>query len=210
MTTQQRIPELMKIDPEFHDIRTLSRYSKTIAHAIGHPAVKREVVFARSETKLVRAVEIKNSARFQRVVNLFHTLLPVFDMFENGGSDDAIKTVCADLGLLDIANLQIELLVIAIAEALCHLCQLRANLEPLDIDSLLFAVNLKPAAADADFQNLRTRLEFSEPLNVMKNVVERRFLIVEGYMRMVLDVTRDVGQIFVMNMHVKLAPDLQN
>src|ERR1043165_175985 len=191
----------MKVDSEFHDIRTLPRYSKTITHPIGHPAVERKVVLARSETKLVRAVEIKNSTGFQRVVDLFYTALPVFDMFEDGCGDDAIKAISAEVRLFDIADFQIELLVVAVAETLRDLGQLRADLESLDIDALLFAVDLKPAAADADFQNLRARLEFSEPLNVVKNVIERRFLIFERYMRMVLDVTRDVGQLFVVNVH---------
>src|SRR6185295_17178644 len=105
MTTQQWIPELMKVDSEFHDIRTLPRYSETIPHPIGHPSVERKVVLARSQTKLVRAVEIKNSAGFQRVVDLLHTVLPVFNMFEDRCGDDAIKTVRADLRLLDIADL---------------------------------------------------------------------------------------------------------
>src|SRR6185503_18446385 len=99
----------MKVDTEFHDIRTLPRYAETIAHAIRHPAIEREVVFARSETKLVRAVEIKDSTRFQPVIDLFHALLPVFDMFENGCGDDAVKTICADLRLLDVTDFQIEL-----------------------------------------------------------------------------------------------------
>src|SRR6185369_16607682 len=209
MTTQQRISKLMKVDSEFHDIRTLPGHSKTIAHSIGHPAVKWKVVLARNETELVRAVEIKNTAGFQRVVDLLHTELPVFNMFEDRCGDDAIKTILADHRLLDVADLQIELLVITIAEPLCHLGQLRADLESLDIDSLLLAVNLKPAAADSNFQNLRARLEFSKPLNVVKNVVERRFLIFECYMRMVLDVTSDVGQIFVMNVHLCLVYRLQ-
>src|SRR6185295_18561581 len=136
MTTQQWIPELMKVDPEFHDIRTLPRYSETITHPIGHPAVKRKVVLARSQTKLVRAVEIENSTGFQRVVDLLYTVLPVFNMLEDGCSDDAIKTIRADLRLLDVADLQIELLVVAVAETLGHLGQLRANLETLDIDAL--------------------------------------------------------------------------
>ena len=59
-----------------------------------------------------------------------------------------------------------------------------------------------------NLQHLCARRERPETGDVVENVVESRFLIFERHVRMVLNVARDVGQFFIMNMHGYAPADL--
>ena len=193
--------ELVEVDPELHDIFALPRHPQAVPPGVGQTPVERKIELGQAERKLVCRIEVKEAARPERAVDLLKPLPPVLDMLERARRNDHIVPGFADVGILDVTELDIRLDPVPPAVFMRIRDELQADLDPLAAEPLLLAEDGKPSRADAHLEDVRMLVNRLERRYPAHDELEIHFHILERYLIVAFEIPGYIGQFTLENLH---------
>ena len=199
--SQTNIRKLIEIDAQFHNVLPLPRNPKTIAPFIGKPTIEREAELSRHEAEFVRRIKVKKAPPFQGVNDSLQRTLPVFYVLEHGVCHDYIVSLLPNIGILNIAKSYVWLDTVFLAEIFREFDKCGADFEPITGNSISLAKDRKPSDAGTYFEKPGTLIDVYKTPNQPHFSSEPIFAVFESHMPMFLEVSFDIRQCLLTDLH---------